>query len=80
MARVDTQSSRTPASSKNDLHEARPLLQAIFLGILLAAALVAAAAMATPKGANGERLPLTTATDTVRATATATPAANASSF
>jgi|GEM_PF-3109124 len=67
MARADTSNSRTPASRKSDLHEARPLLQAIFLGILLATALVAAAAMATPKDSNGTREPLTNATDTVRA-------------
>lgn len=68
MARAELPNSRTPASRKSDLHEARPLLQAIFLGILLATALVAAAAMASPRDANGTRQPATTVTDTVRAT------------
>jgi hypothetical protein len=48
MARVENQKSRKSAPLKSDLHEARPLLQAIFLGMLLATALVAAAAMANP--------------------------------
>jgi hypothetical protein len=78
MARADTQNSRTPASRRSDLHEARPLLQAIFLGILLATALVAAAAMATPKDVNGARLPLTTTTDTIRATVDQSPGTPAS--
>lgn len=73
MARADTPNSRTPASRKSDLHEARPLLQAIFLGILLATALVAAAAMATPKNSNGTREPLTSATETVGATGNHSP-------
>ncbi|GAB2183896.1 hypothetical protein [Roseibium sp. LAB1] len=53
MARVDNQKSRKSAPLKSDLHEARPLLQAIFLGMLLATALVAAAAMANPANTNG---------------------------
>lgn len=39
---------RTPGYYKSDLREARPLLQAIFFGMLLATALVVAAAMANP--------------------------------
>jgi len=39
-----------PTPQKNELREARPLLQAIFLGLLLASGLVAAAAMANPGG------------------------------
>lgn len=53
MARVDNQKTRKSVPSKSDLHEARPLLQAIFLGMLLATALVAAAAMANPANTNG---------------------------
>ncbi|TYC64692.1 hypothetical protein FMN63_19710 [Stappia sp. BW2] len=52
MARVENQKSRKSNPSKSDLHEARPLLQAIFLGMLLATALVAAAAMAKPTNMN----------------------------
>ncbi len=53
MARVENQKSRKSAPLKSDLHEARPLLQAIFLGMLLATALVAAAAMANPANMHG---------------------------
>ncbi|WP_269580706.1 hypothetical protein [Roseibium sp. Sym1] len=53
MSRADNTKPRKPSSHKTDLHEARPLLQAIFLGIVLASALVAAAAMATPRDMGG---------------------------
>ncbi len=47
-----TYSSETDAQSyaRNNLNAARPLLQAILLGMLLAAILVAAAALAKPSG------------------------------
>lgn len=48
MSRVQNQSKRRVASHKHELSEARPLLQAILLGIVLATALIAAAAMANP--------------------------------
>lgn len=51
--RAETQASPASGKSpprKNELREARPLLQAIFLGLLLASGLVAAAAMANPGG------------------------------
>ncbi|KZM47602.1 hypothetical protein [Labrenzia sp. OB1] len=50
MAPPETAKSRKPAAAKNDLNEARPLLRAIFLGMVLAGGLMAAAAMATPQG------------------------------
>ncbi|WP_299815049.1 hypothetical protein [uncultured Roseibium sp.] len=50
MAPPGTTKSRRPAPAKNDLNEARPLLRAIFLGMVLAGGLMAAAAMATPQG------------------------------
>ncbi|WP_298821692.1 hypothetical protein [uncultured Roseibium sp.] len=48
MSRVQNQSKRRVASQKHELSDARPLLQAILLGIVLATALIAAAAMANP--------------------------------
>lgn len=51
MSQANPQKSRKPGAHRNDLHEARPLLQAIFLGIVLATALVAAAVMANPSNA-----------------------------
>ncbi len=55
-----------PDTSRDGLGEARPLLQAIFLGILLAAALVAAAAFAGPAASERGRsiLSLSSAQDT----------------
>jgi len=52
MSQAEIQKTRKPRAPKNDLHEARPLLQAIFLGIVLATALVAAAVMANPDPSN----------------------------
>lgn len=48
MSRTETPTPRKSAARKNDLHDARPLLQAILLGIVLASVLVAAAVMANP--------------------------------
>ncbi len=48
MSRVQSSKRDKSASSRSDLHEARPLLQAILLGMVLASALIAAAAMANP--------------------------------
>lgn len=47
--RFDTQEAKPAQSKSNDMQDARPLLQAIFLGIFLAAILTAAAAMAGPE-------------------------------
>jgi len=57
MSNADTPNSRKSGSPRTDLHEARPLLQAIFLGIVLAAALVAAAVMANPDEMGAPPLP-----------------------
>ncbi|MCK7612643.1 hypothetical protein [Roseibium sediminicola] len=51
MSQAETPNSRGKSAHKSDLHEARPLLQAILLGIVLATALVAAAVMANPSNA-----------------------------
>lgn len=48
MTKPERSAKRGKEPRKNDLKEARPLLQAIFLGLLLATGLVAAAAMANP--------------------------------
>lgn len=48
MTKPDRSASRGKDSRKSDLKEARPLFQAIALGLLLASGLVAAAAMANP--------------------------------
>ncbi len=45
----DTVKARPVQQSGNGMQDARPLLQAIFLGILLAAILTAAAAVAGPE-------------------------------
>ena len=57
MSNADTPNTRKSTSQRTDLHEARPLLQAIFLGIVLAAALVAAAVMANPDEMGAPPLP-----------------------
>ena len=60
MATAHTPKTRKPGFTRRDLSDARPLLQAILLGIVLATALVAAAAMAAPDGdaaARGHALP-----------------------
>jgi|GEM_PF-2161991 len=57
MTDVEKPKKRKSAPYKSDLHEARPLLQAIFLGILLATGLVAAAAMAKPDERAGAQNP-----------------------
>ncbi|PVB59771.1 hypothetical protein [Labrenzia sp. 011] len=49
MSHPRTPKRRRPAHEKSDLNEARPLLQAIFLGMLLAAGLMTAAAIASPE-------------------------------
>lgn len=60
LRRADASRPRASAPRRGDLHEARPLLQAIFLGIALATALVAAAAVASPRtGAHGVNPALT---------------------
>jgi len=51
MPQAKTPKFRGKSAPKSDLHEARPLLQAILLGIVLATALVAAAVMANPSNA-----------------------------
>jgi len=60
MTPTDNRKPRKLGSARRGLQEARPLLQAILLGIVLATALVAAAAMAAPDGdaaARGHALP-----------------------
>jgi len=52
MSQAEPKKIRKAGNHKSDLHEARPLLQAIFLGIVLATALVAAAVMANPDPSN----------------------------
>ncbi|WP_299473000.1 hypothetical protein [uncultured Roseibium sp.] len=47
MAKSEDLPLRKSVSGRNDLRDAKPLLQAIFLGMALAIALVAAAAMAS---------------------------------
>ncbi|MET1411848.1 hypothetical protein ABVF61_06255 [Roseibium sp. HPY-6] len=47
MAKTEDLSHRKSVSGRSDLRDAKPLLQAIFLGMVLAIALVAAAAMAS---------------------------------
>jgi Spy/CpxP family protein refolding chaperone len=49
MLNAEKSKNKKKSTQRSDLREARPLLQAIFLGIALATALVAAAAMATPE-------------------------------
>ncbi|POF29726.1 hypothetical protein CLV41_108151 [Roseibium marinum] len=56
MAHPRTVKSRGQAPAKSDFNEARPLLQAIFLGLLLAGGLMAAAAMATPQGQHAQQI------------------------
>jgi hypothetical protein len=50
MLNADKSKTKRKTTQRSDLREARPLLQAIFLGMALATALVAAAAMANPDG------------------------------
>jgi hypothetical protein len=50
MLNADKSKTKRKTTQRSDLREARPLLQAIFLGMALATALVAAAAMANPGG------------------------------
>ncbi len=46
MANIENPNGRKHVSGSSDLRDAKPLLQAIFLGMVLAVALVAAATMA----------------------------------
>jgi hypothetical protein len=57
MHSADNSNIRRSGSKRSDLHEARPLLQAILLGIVLASALVAAAAFAAPEPAGSGNVP-----------------------
>ena len=56
MARFENQNGRKNVSGGSDLRDAKPLLQAIFLGMVLAVALVAAATMANSEAEEGEAL------------------------
>lgn len=63
MPSADQPNSRKPVSQRNDLHDARPLLQAIFIGIVLATALVAAAALTgsdATSAARAQHVPIST--------------------
>ncbi|WP_428640768.1 hypothetical protein [Roseibium sp.] len=57
MPRIAKSPDRDATACKSNFNAARPLLQAIFLGILLAAALMVAAAMANPHGRTDKDLP-----------------------
>ncbi|GAB4519541.1 MAG: hypothetical protein Tsb0019_20120 [Roseibium sp.] len=64
MPSVDNPNIRRTGSARSDLHEARPLLQAILIGIVLATVLVAAAAFAAPDGsASARSAPVPTASE-----------------
>ncbi|MEO9525984.1 MAG: hypothetical protein ABJG32_01330, partial [Roseibium sp.] len=59
---VDNTNLPRSAPRRSDLHEARPLLQAIFLGIVLATALVGAAVLTganAPGNAREQPVPVT---------------------
>ncbi|ASP33941.1 hypothetical protein [Labrenzia sp. VG12] len=58
MSNADTPNRRKSGSQQTEMNAARPLLQAIFLGVVLAAALVAAAVMANPDEMGAPPLPV----------------------
>lgn len=58
MSNADTPNRRKSGQNRTEMNDARPLLQAIFLGVVLAAALVAAAVMANPDEMGAPPLPV----------------------
>lgn len=56
MARTENQNGRKYVSGGSDLRDAKPLLQAILLGMVLAVTLVAAATMANSEADQGDAL------------------------
>ena len=80
MTKTEPTSERGKQPRKTDLKEARPLLQAIFLGLVLASGLMAAAAMANPDQRKAHATTSPAAVDVSPATQAPPPASGARRF